>query len=61
MPHQEYKKTLMWNNTCGFMRKYRGHFINYPLLPGWEQFSYIDCMAHLSKFLEIKQSTLCVS
>jgi len=36
MPHQENKKALVWNKACRFMRKYRGHYINYAILSGWE-------------------------
>jgi len=38
-----------------------GHYINYPILSGEEQISFLNCMSCASKFVEIKQSTLCVS
>jgi hypothetical protein len=32
MPHEEHKKkTLVWNKTSRFMRKCRGHYINYGI------------------------------
>ena len=60
MPHQEHKKALVWNNTYRFMRKNKGLYINYPVLSGWQQISYIDCMWCVAK-LGNKKSTLCVS